>query len=169
MKETLEVINQMKADGVISNYAIGGAVGATFYLEPAATLDLDIFVVLSAGPGEGLVSLAPIYAYLRPRGGEAKGEHVVICGWPVQFLLPSDKLEQEAVSEAISTELDGIKTRVMSAEHLAAIALRTGRGKDHIRLVQFLEQGALDRRKLQIIIERHGLTSKAQSFEDKFL
>lgn len=44
MKETLEVINQMQSDGVIGAYAIGGAVGATFYLEPMATLDLDVFV-----------------------------------------------------------------------------------------------------------------------------
>lgn len=42
MKKTLEEINQMQADGVISHYAIGGAVGATFYLEPAATLDVDV-------------------------------------------------------------------------------------------------------------------------------
>lgn len=46
MKESLELINRMLADGVIDRYAIGGAVGATFYLEPAATLDIDIFVVL---------------------------------------------------------------------------------------------------------------------------
>lgn len=168
MKETLELINQMQADGVIREYAIGGAVGATFYLEPAATLDLDVFVVLQAQPGEGLVSLAPIYEYLRTRDGEVRGEHVVIAGWPVQFLVPSDKLDQEAVAEAISTELDGVKTWVISAEHLAAIALRTGRAKDHMRLAQFLEEGALDRRKLQIIIEKHRLTSKAQRFEDKF-
>ena len=44
MKATLEVINRMQADGVIGQYAIGGAVGATFYLEPVATLDIDIFV-----------------------------------------------------------------------------------------------------------------------------
>ena len=30
----------MQADGVIERYAIGGAVGATFYLQPVATLDL---------------------------------------------------------------------------------------------------------------------------------
>ncbi len=34
----------MQADGIIGAYAIGGAVGATFYLEPVATLDLDVFV-----------------------------------------------------------------------------------------------------------------------------
>ncbi len=33
MKETLAVINQLRADGLIGDYAIGGAVGATFYLE----------------------------------------------------------------------------------------------------------------------------------------
>ena len=44
MKATLEVINRMQSDGVIDKYAIGEAVGATFYLEPSATLDIDVFV-----------------------------------------------------------------------------------------------------------------------------
>jgi hypothetical protein len=169
VKITLETINQMQADGVIEEYAIGGAVGATFYLEPAATLDLDIFVILPATSERVLVNLAPIYEYLKVRGGKVEGEHLVIAGWPVQFLVASGELEEEAVAEAVSTELDGVKTRVMSAEHLAAIALPTGRAKDYIRLTQFLEQGALDRRKLQIVIEKHGLTAKAQRFESKFL
>jgi hypothetical protein len=37
LKETLELINQTQADGVIGEYAIGGAVGAMLYLEPVAT------------------------------------------------------------------------------------------------------------------------------------
>ncbi|MFY9268862.1 MAG: hypothetical protein WAO55_03835 [Candidatus Manganitrophaceae bacterium] len=41
----------MQADGVIGKYAIGSAVGATFYLEPSATLDIDIFVSLQKSPG----------------------------------------------------------------------------------------------------------------------
>lgn len=52
MKATLEVINQMQADGVIGKYAIGGAVAATIYVEPAATLDIDIFVTLPAAKKE---------------------------------------------------------------------------------------------------------------------
>jgi len=32
----------MQANGVIGRHAIGGAVGATFSLEPIATLDVDI-------------------------------------------------------------------------------------------------------------------------------
>jgi hypothetical protein len=42
IKEVIAIINQMQADGVVERYAIGGAVGATFYLEPVATLDVDI-------------------------------------------------------------------------------------------------------------------------------
>lgn len=167
LKATLELINQMQADGVIGRYAIGGAVGATFYLEPAATLDVDIFVILPSSTGP-LLSLTPIYDYLTARGGAAESEHVVIGGWPVQFLPTSNALEQEAVTDAVATELDGVPTWVMSAEYLAAIALRTGRAKDHLRLVQFLEQGVVDRKKLQILLERHGLIAKAQQFESKF-
>ena len=51
IKEVIETINRMQADGVIERYAIGGAVGATFYLEPVATLDVDVFVEFHAKPG----------------------------------------------------------------------------------------------------------------------
>lgn len=167
MKATLVAINQMQADGVIGNYAIGGAVGATFYLEPAATVDLDVFVSLPSSGG--LLSLAPIYAYLKAHGGVEQDEYMVVGGWPVQFLPPSNDLEQEAVAEAVSTEVEGVSTRVMSAEHLVGIALRTGRAKDHNRILQFVEQQAIDKKKLQTILERHGLTAKWAQFEQKYL
>jgi hypothetical protein len=55
MKATLRVVNQMQADGVISRYAIGGAIGATFYLEPTSTFDIDVFVALQNLPGSSLI------------------------------------------------------------------------------------------------------------------
>jgi hypothetical protein len=90
MKVTIEAINQMQADGVIGKYAIGGAVGATFYLQPAATLDVDIFVTLPKAPASRLLSLTPIYDYLKAHGGKVEDEYMVIGDWPVQFLPPSD-------------------------------------------------------------------------------
>ena len=63
MNGTLEIINRMQADGVIGKYAIGGAVGATFYLEPVATADVDIFVMLPTASGSALLSLSPIYEF----------------------------------------------------------------------------------------------------------
>ncbi len=169
MKETFELINQMQADGVIGKYAIGGAVGATFYLEPSATLDVDIFVTLRTDPGGLLVSLAPIYDYLKSRGCEVEAEHVIVGDWPVQFLPASGALELEALAESVATQVEGEKTYVMSAEHLAAIALRTGRPKDFARLLQFLEAGVLDLDKLKLILNRHGLAPKWEQFEQRYL
>ena len=169
MKATLEAINQMQTDGVIGKYAIGGAVGATLYLEPAATLDVDIFVMLPTSQSGLLLSLAPIYDYLKARGGTVGDEHIVIGGWPVQFLPPSDELEREGVAESVATTVEDVATWVMTAEHLVAIALRTGRPKDHIRILQFVEQDAVDHRKLQDMVERHGLTAKWKLFESRYL
>jgi hypothetical protein len=67
MKETLENINRMQAQGVIGKYAIGGAVGATLYLEPSATLDVDVFVILPQTSG------TPIYTYLTGLGCKVEG------------------------------------------------------------------------------------------------
>src|SRR5450432_1962887 len=169
MKETLEAINQMQSDGVIGKYAIGGAVGATFYLAPAATVDLDVFVMLPVASAGLLVSLSPIYEYLKLRGGKVQDEYIVIGGWPVQFLPPNDDLERDAVNQSISTAVEGVRTWVMSAEHLVAIALKTGRAKDHNRILQFVEQGMVDMHKLMSILEQHRLTSKWKQFEIKFL
>lgn len=169
MKETLEAINQMQADGVIGRYAIGGAVGATFYLAPAATVDLDIFVTLPSASEQLLVSLSPIYEFLKSRGATEQDEYIVMGDWPVQFLPTSNDLEREAVEQAVLTDVEGVPTRVMSAEHLVAIALNTGRAKDYSRTLQFLEQKAVDQKKMKEVIDRHGLSTKWIQFEQRFL
>jgi hypothetical protein len=168
VKATLQTINEMQADGVIGKYAIGGAVGATFYLEPSATLDVDIFAMLPSTSSGALISLSPIYDYLKARGCNVEAEYVVVGGWPVQFLPPSDALEREALAEAVATEVEGVRTWVMTAEHLVAIALRTGRSKDHNRILQFVEQNAVDRGRLQAMLKRHGLVSRWEQFERKY-
>ena len=42
VEKVFAVFNQMEADGVIGRYAIGGAVGAIFWLEPILTKDVDV-------------------------------------------------------------------------------------------------------------------------------
>lgn len=169
MKETLEVINQMQADGIIGRYAIGGAVGATFYLEPVATMDIDVFVSFRELPDSRLISLSPLFDYLKARGYEARGEYIVIGGWPVQFLPPGDALGEEALAEAVETNVESVPTRVMTAEHLVAIALQLGRAKDQARILQFIEVGALDVDKLDTILSRYGLLEKWARFGYKYL
>ena len=62
---------------------------------------MDIFVTLPTVLGGSLLSLAPIYDYLKNRGGIEEDEYIVIAGWPVPFLPPGDKLDQEAVEESV--------------------------------------------------------------------
>ena len=87
----------------------------------------------------------------------------------MQFLPLRNALHEEAMNQAIATSVEGVPTRVISAEHLVAIALETGRAKDHARILQFLEQGAVDREKLKDILERHGLSKRWNQFEHRFL
>ena len=169
MKATLEIINAMQKERIFGKYAIGGAVGATYYLEPAATLGIDIFVAPKSPPGASVLTLAPIYDYLVSRGYGSEKEYLVIEGWPVQFLPPGDALEEEALDEAVETEVDGTRTWVITAEHLAAMALETGRAKDFARLLQFVEAGVLDAKKFESILHRHGLAEKWEEFGDRFL
>lgn len=169
IQDVFVALNQMEADGVIDRYAIGGAVGATFYLEPVATLNVDVFVAFRSEPGSLLVSPQPIPDYLKERGHSMEGEYVVIGGWPVQFLPSTGPLVDEGLAQAESVDVAGTSARVFSAEHLAAIALQTGRAKDKARLLQFVEAGALDGGRFKDIIARHDLQTPWERFERQFL
>jgi len=159
MKRTLQVLNELERGGVIERYAIGGAMGATFYVEPLLTFDLDVFVVLPQSAA-GLLSLVPLYAALRARGFAEEGECVLIEGVPVQFLPAYNALLDEALGEARETLYEDAPTRVVRAEHLIAICLQTGRDKDRERVRILREQAELDMNYLAGVLQRHGLEGK---------
>ena len=174
IKETLEVIKAMEADGVIGRYAIAGAVAAYNYIEPAVTDDLDILVSSSETPDDtktGMVALAPIFAYLKARGyDDYRKEGLVIEDWPVQFLPVANDLDAEALTAAQDVEIDinetvgSVRTRILRPEHIVATCLRGGRPRDLIRISQFLEENAVDIPALCALLARHALKSAWQSF-----
>ena len=167
MKETLAVVEKLHRDGAFGAYAIGGAVGAAFYLEPVATLDVDVFVLFEPAPL--ILSLSPIYEACAKLGYRAAGDAIQIGSWPVQFLPASQPLVAEAVRDAVRRESAGLTTRVITAEHLMAIALQTGRAKDHARLVMFVEAEVAEMNRFQEILARHSLLEAWAKFEDRFL
>jgi hypothetical protein len=111
----------MESDGVIKQYAIGGAIAVTFYVEPVSTFDLNIFFAFNEATADKVFSLSPLYNYLADLGHKAVGEGVEIEGWPVQFLPAFDPLLEEALEQATEIQFKTTPTRVMSAEHLVAI------------------------------------------------
>ncbi|MBN2345529.1 MAG: hypothetical protein JXO51_04000 [Candidatus Aminicenantes bacterium] len=163
MEMTLAVLNELKKKELITEYAIGGGMGAVFYIEPFLTYDLDIFIIVKNG--EGLDPLARIYEYLKRSGYKPKDEQVIIEGVPVQFLPAWNDLLKEAVHGARSLMYKGISTRVMAVEHLLAIMLDAGRAKDRERFLKVLAEAELDRGKMKRIIKHHGLQEKFASWK----
>jgi hypothetical protein len=159
MKRTLEILFELERAGVVSRHAIGGAMGATFYVEPFLTFDLDVFVLLPRTAG-GLLTLTPLYEALRARGYAEEGEYVNIEGVPVQFLPAYNALLEEALQEAREVPYEDVHARVLRAEHLAAICVQTGRPKDRERARLLREHAALDADYLAAVLARHGLAGK---------
>lgn len=167
IREVIETINRMQEDGVIGSYAIGGAVGATFYIEPASTMDVDVFIQLHVEPGT-FITLTPIFEYLKTRGCVIEGEHIIIADTPVQFLPPPSLLAEEALANAVQRDIDGTPVQVFKAEYIAAIALELGRTKDKLRLSQFIEEDALDMALFETLLTKYNLGQKWRLFKQQF-
>ena len=140
LEDTLRIINQMQAAGVIGPYAICRAVGAFLFIEPGTTFDLDLFIAWETS-GSGLIDLSPIYSYLRTLGCEPHREGIMVAGWEVQFIPLGTSLERAAFANAAPITIGSVPTRVLAPEYLMAISLQTGRPKDQLRLLTFFTTG----------------------------
>jgi len=163
VKATLRVINELKRKRIIEDYAIAGGVAAIFYAEPILTYDLDIFFTYKKDT-TGLVSLAPIYDFLREKNYREKEEHVLIEGIAVQFIPVYDELSREAVKNAKRITYQGIRSKVLRVEHLISIMLQVSRPKDKERITILQEQAKVDKRRLNTILKKYGLIKKYKDF-----
>lgn len=161
MQRVCDVLEELTREGILGNYAIGGATAAGFHGEPLATMDVDVFVFLKNDGNALLVSLEPLFVNLKAKGFDSfEEEALMIHGLPVQFLTASGPLEEEAVSEAMIVEWEGHRMRVMRPEHLAAIALTVGRPKDRARVVYLTALPGFDKTRFQGILSRYGLSDR---------
>lgn len=170
-RDTIRVINEMMASGIISRYAIGGAVAATFYVEAVRTVDVDIFVPIHQEPGQLIITLDPFTEFLRTRGYSMQDEYWAIEGSLVSFLpVEGDALLIEAISQPRTFDVEGVQTFVFAPEYLAAIALKVGRKeKDVPRLQQFLREKKIDETRFVEILKRHDLLNAWALFKTKYL
>jgi hypothetical protein len=154
LADVLRAANGLVAAKLIEDWALGGALAAIYYVEPFTTYDADIFFIPA---DKGLTAGIPaIYAHLQSQDWQVEREHLVVRGFPVQFLAASG-LTEEAVREAERIEFEGVPAKVFRAEHIVAIAASVGRQKDKARIEQLLQQADLDKTKLENILQRHKL------------
>jgi len=55
LRDVFAQLNALKPDGIIADYAIGGATAVLFYAEPTRTYDVDVFVLMRP-PREGALA-----------------------------------------------------------------------------------------------------------------
>jgi len=163
MDKTLAVINRMLHEGLFRKYAIGGGIGALFYIEPMATFDLDIFII-PAVETAGIVSLSSLYDWTAQRGYVHAREQIIIEGIPVQFIPAYNDIVTEAVTHAVEKNYQDVTTYVLRPEYLVAIMLQTSRPKDLNRLEMFLDEAELSLDLLNPILDKYGLKNSFENY-----
>ncbi len=167
MKDVARLLNDMISAGIITDYAIFGAVAQMRYTSAVATMDADILVVTTRH--DSLDVLKPIYDFCSARGYAPEREMIRVGEWPVQFIPVFNSLTEEAVREAETGEIEGIPFRVVRADFLATIALSTGRPKDFTRILALLESRAVSSEDIAELVGRYQLQSEWKRFRERFL
>jgi hypothetical protein len=167
VKALAQLLNEMRAAGVILNYALFGATAQMRYTEPVATLDADVLVDVSSP--DRLDALSGIYEFCAAKGYRPEGEAIRVGAWPVQFVPAFSPLTREAMEEADTADFEGVPFRVVRPNYLAVIALSVGRAKDYARVLALLESDSVSREEIGRLAVRHGLIEAWKRFERKFL
>lgn len=160
MIDALRTLNQLKREGVIRDYAIGGGYAVNYYLEPILTYDLDIFVLMTKDE-----EYSALYEYFRSRKYQIEDVYIIIDGMPVQFL-PSfiSPLIDEAIRRGKRIRVKGTPSKVLAVEYLIATLLMAFRPKDKMIIPYLLEQADM-----QVLNEILGRFSNEKTPLDKRL
>lgn len=164
--KVFKVINRMNQEGVLKNYAIGGAVATIYYTEPFATKDVDIFFI--PPEKEKIILLTPFYDFLLKKGYKTYKEYIMIGDTPIQFIPATADLEKEAVENTIEVKYRNMSVKILRPEYLIAIFLKVYRPKDREKLIKLLEQTKINKTFLSNILKKHKLDKKFDDFMEKY-
>src|SRR5438445_1394845 len=142
--DALRALNRIKAEGVVDDYAIAGAMALLLWAEPVPTYHLDVLAFLPDS-GTPLVSLDPIYRWAGANGYPVSEEHLIIEGVPTQIVPSPSPLADEAIQSAATLDYEG------------DLAPGAGTRKRRERAAALLELPDLNRALLDEILSRHGI------------
>jgi len=156
---TLMLINQLESEKIIRKPTIGGSIAIMYYAQPANTDDLDVFCYM---PNQGLLAdLGPVYKRLEQLGCKVEGLYISVKGINVQFQAPANQpLVEEALENAASVTIDGVKTHIFEYEYALAVKAQADRAKDWAHITTALESACPNKEKLDAILIKYGLLKK---------
>jgi hypothetical protein len=136
-ERALGALNDLKGDGVVSEYAVAGALALLFWSEPIPTYDLDVLV------------------FLPETSGPIKG-HIIVEGLPVQFVPAHSPLADEAIETAAELTYGDTRVRVVRPEYLIALYHEgsAATAKRRERAAALRESGKIDERLLRDLGQR---------------
>ena len=148
LKKVLATLNELKKDGIIQDYAIGGGYAVMHYDAQQSTYDLDVLVLLSTED-----DYHNLYEHFLAKKARIENVYIFIEDMPVQFL-PSyiSPLFYNAIKEAKRVKLEGLYSKFVSAEYLILLLLTSFRKKDRVRIRKLL--GRVNRDTLLGLIKR---------------
>lgn len=131
----LSVLNYLKRQNIIKDYAIGGGYAVNYYIEPSLTYDLDILILIDNDS-----DYYALYKYFKENKYKIENVYVLIDNLPVQFL-PStiSPLYEDAIKEAKRITVKGVSSKVVKVEYLIALLLVSFRPKDKIRILELIK------------------------------
>lgn len=135
----IKILNELKRKRKLKDYAIFGAIGASYYMEPIYTKDIDVLVL--ADTDEDYVR---VWRELSKYAKKTKDFGFVIEQTEVQILPTSiHPMFKSALENAKSVRTGGITTKVVDREHLILMFLRANRQKDRFKASILLPQADL--------------------------
>ena len=138
--DAVTALNEFKRRRVIRDYAIIGAVAATAYMEPIATEDMAVVILVDSDE-----EYLQAYGIIAGQAEREEGMHQVLGGVPVQ-LFPTTvmPLYRDAVERARKVRIDNTRAKVATAEHLILLYLTANRQRDRQRVGYLLEDADED-------------------------
>ena len=146
--DAVAALNDFKRRRIIRDYAIIGAVAATAYMEPIATEDIDVVILVDSDE-----EYLQAYGVIARQVEDQEGMHQLLGGVPVQFF-PSTvmPLYRDAVEQARKVRIGNIRCKVATAEHLILLYLTANRQRDRMRVSYLIEDA--DENQLQSLLEK---------------
>ena len=124
-----KILNDLKKRKKVKDYAIFGAVGASYYMESIFTQDIDI-LVLADTDNDYIKAWRELSKYAE----KIKDFGFIIKGTEVQILPTSiHPLFADALVTAKKVRVGSTVTRVVDKEHLIIMFLRANRQKDRFK------------------------------------
>jgi predicted nucleotidyltransferase len=131
----IRVLNGLKRRKVLKDYVLIGAFASTAYMEPVFTEDLDIIVLVDTDS-----EYRQVFRDVAKSAERVDGMHLILGGVPVQIFPTTTKpVFRDAMLNARSDRIDGLRVKIASPEHLIVLYLEAFRYKDQLRILRLLE------------------------------